>query len=420
MNNSFKLALDFLKKFSILKWILLSIPCLCVFLFSLLSQTATNSFYGSWQYKVKVREASIFNASHFLAQSKNSKEQNKQYFIAGKKITGNSIYYTGFFKLNAKPKDSFEVLGSYYPATSSNPSNYAPLKLAKVLSKKDGSTDFFWYVDFKKSSIGELPYLWLTKASYNPKQDKLSGTTIAFDCSSNKCKEVNIAEWQADRITDINFFSHKNHKTKGLISALIHLFDKRSTVDKIFLHDVKDTDDELTNYSDELAANYLRTPLQAMLKAEASAYPTTEPDQALEQICRSDYCALTAHLWKGGIVACNNATIRRRGECCSGDSPNGLCTCTLGASGAASSTICSKTVAACQVEIKTLDPSTGRLSFDKKNVFNTLTSYPGLAASLLSPDVKAIDDYFGNTFGYYSPAFYDDNVHITLSIPSRP
>jgi hypothetical protein len=417
--NNLKPVVDFVKKFSKFKWIVLSFSCLCLLFFSLLNQTTANSYHGSWQYKVKVSEASIFNASHFLQQSSNIKEKNKQYFIAGKKVSGNNIYYTGFFKLNTSPKDSFEVLGSYYPITSSNPSNYSPIQISKVISKKDGSTDFFWYVDFKQSNTGELPYLWLTKATYKPKEDKLNGTTIALDCSYGKCKEVNIAEWQATRITDINFYSHKNHKIKGLVSAFFRLFDKTGTLDKILLHDANDTDDALQNYSDQLSAQFMRTPLQAMLKAEASSYPTTEPDQAIEQICRSDYCTLTAHLWKGGIVACNNATIRRKGECCNGDSPNGMCTCTLGASGAASSTICSKTVTACQVEIKTLDPSTGRLSFDKKNIFNTLTSYPGLAASLLSPDVKAIDDYFGNTFGYYSPAFYDDNAHITLSLPSK-
>ncbi|MDX1921156.1 MAG: hypothetical protein SFU25_10545, partial [Candidatus Caenarcaniphilales bacterium] len=296
-----------------------------VLLFSCAVYAKEQKYYGSWQYTVKVEDTSMFNEEGLINEFSNFKNPNieknlkkKTFYISDKKMKSNDIFYTGFFKLSRD--SSSEVIGSYFPNKFANPYDFAPIKILQVKKLSKTKTELQWFSNFSKKSLDPEYTLWIVKAVYDDETQRISGKTIVYGCPQKiNCKPVNFARWNAIPISDISYFTEKNHRWKPFLSSILNFLDPSGLLDKALLKRNSETDDNLSNYSTiGLVKDYLQPNVKAMLPAHAGA---TQPDQALQQICQPSYCSTTARFWRGaneaaGQKECERATTGRRSLCC--------------------------------------------------------------------------------------------------------
>ncbi len=374
--------------------------------FSNLRQSKNTVAYGSWRYKVKVKHSAMFNRDFFFNPNYKQKDlENISFYVGKEKVSPDAVFYTGYFKLNPDPTVSYEVIGGYYPSDLSNPVDYAPIKVVKSKKHKSGIWDMYWYSNFNEGNVTKLPVYWFVRANYDPKTDKIHGMTYAAKCENLKCEEINIVEWMAERVTDINYYSYKNHKLKPSIAAVLNFIDKSGYLNKTFLHDPRDTDQILGggDYTNFLSSDYLNASLKAVVPAKAVDY--TESNTGIQQICATNYCQRTAKWWEGGQSACNTATAQRKTECCNGSGgENGSCRCFLPANGnpASSSTICCKSTATCvkTTQTQNADGSTTFTKTETSRMLDPHTEVPRTAQGHQFYGQSGVGNVLGNFSGF--------------------
>ncbi len=310
---------------------------LLIICFGSLQAGADNDFEGFWQYKVKVGQTALFNPSYFsrplfgfdpleIPEEPLVQPENKQAFVGKQEVDFEDIYYTGYFKLGSLPVDNAEIMGNYYPTKFANGYDKMPLQLAKPKKLANGKIQLFWKTDLSQRKIEQTSIVWVVEAEYNPKTDAIRGITVALDCADSKllenCRQINIAKWQANRIANINYFTQKNYYTKGLVSRFLQLFDRSGGLARKLLKEEFGREDyKLLN------PNYLKVPLQAVLKAKADE-PANE-DYELGIICSTvgnqpdsqNYCLNNYLYWPGAsnsdrINTCTLSTGAKSALCC--------------------------------------------------------------------------------------------------------
>lgn len=407
------------------------ITFLCLSLFiSLEAQSKNTDYFGSWTYSVKVNNASIFNPEVIMREAnpqffpKKANKSTKKFYSGNQQMKGEDVFYTGYFKLSPKAELSNEIIGSYFPFKHSNPYNYAPIKIYKVKQLDKNTKEIYWYADFKLKNIDPELTFWMAKGIYKEGSNTMQGLTAALDCRYEKgCSIINIVKWEAKRVSDISYFSEKNYKWKPLFSSLLRLVDFNGLIEKYFLKDKDQTDQDLNNY---VLANssddYFKPSIKAMLPVKAGAM---EPDVALKVICNPSFCSETARWWKpvsdpalqskcssftGGKQQeclrqqeCERATTGRRSLCCNSMASGGgemrasdgkaVCDCTPTTKAAESATCC-RPFATCQEEKTTPNPD-GSLNTTKTNT----TYSPDTINANQSRQMVTIDPYFAQQMG---------------------
>lgn len=386
-----------------------------------------NKFYGFWQYKVKVGHTALFNPNYFAKPifsfspldlpEEPITSTDKEIFVGKQEVQLKDIYYTGYFKLGSHSADNVEVMGNYYPAKFANTYDQMPLQISKTYKKADGKIRLFWKADLSKRNIEQIPVLWFSEAEYNPETDIIKGITLALDCSSKPCTQINIAKWEANRIANINYYNKQNYYTKGIISRFLQNFDKSGSLARKLLKE----EFGLEEYK-FLSQKYSKIPLQAVLKAKA--YEPANEDYELSLICRlgEDYCLNNYALWPGTtdqarVNACQAATQARASMCCGNNglpNPNAGCRCLVQKNCQTPNCIvCCQALTTCTKTVKYTIQGKGSYkngSGDGRNTVNNL-ALQGIQAARAIQQHGYVQNIINNFAGSHPiPHFTDLNV----------